>query len=133
MILIVNQSLNFEFFVMAFLLFIFQILLIYGFSLIVSCLNVFFRDIAQILGVLFMLAFWITPIVYPKDRTPELYRWFLNLNPLTHMVESYRFVFLGDPTPSLPGMLYWIFFCVGTYYLGHFVLRRTRNDLVDLV
>lgn len=133
LILIVNQSLNFKLFAIVFVLFVFQILMTYGLSLAVSCLNVFFRDIAQILGVLFMLAFWMTPIVYPKSKAGEAFLWLLNLNPLTHMVELYRFVFLGDPIPSLPGVLYWLFFCLGVYYLGYFILRRTRNELVDLV
>ena len=133
LVLIVNQSLNFKLFALAFLLFVFQIFMTYGLSLIVSSLNIFFRDIAQILGVLFMLAFWITPIIYPKSGVPELWRWCLNLNPLTHMVELYRFVFLGDPTPLAAGLLYWLLFCVGAYSLGIFVLRRTRNDLVDLI
>ncbi len=133
LILMSNQTLNVNLFGLVFLLFIFQILMIYGLSLLVSCLNVFFRDIAQILGVLFMFLFWVTPMVYAKSRAPEAFRWVLNLNPLTHMVEAYRFVFLGSPKPSLPGLAYWIAFCLASYYCGIFILRRTRNELVDLI
>lgn len=133
LILIANQGLNIQLFPVVFILFIFQILMIYGLSVVVACLNVFVRDIAQILGVLFMLVFWITPIVYPKSKAPELFRLLLNLNPLTHMVEVYRFVFLGSPEPSIVGVFYWLAFCVAAYHLGQFVLRRTQKELVDLV
>ena len=132
-ILIVNQTINLNLFALAFVLYIFQILMIYGLSLVVSCLNVFFRDIAQILGVLFMFLFWATPMVYAKSQAPQPWRSFLNLNPLTHMVETYRFVFLGTPLPSFIGLAYWLAFCVGAYYLGRFILERTRQEVVDLV
>ncbi len=132
-LVLASQPLNVSLLGFAFVLFAFQILLTYGLSLIVACLNVFFRDIAQILGVFFMLLFWLTPIVYPENRFPERFRWVLNINPLTHMVEAYRFVVLGGPRPSLVGLAYWLGTCVAAYYLGMFVLRRTQNELVDLV
>ena len=132
-VLIINQTLNLDLFALAFVLYIFQILMIYGLSLIVACLNVFFRDIAQILGVLFMFMFWVTPMVYSKMMAPEPFRWILNLNPLTHMVETYRFVFLRGSLPSLVGLAYWLFFSIAAYHLGCFILRRTRTELVDLI
>lgn len=132
-ILVFNQSLNFRLFPLLFLLFIFQIILMYGIGLTVACIHVYFRDVAQILGVLFMLLFWLTPIVYPKSLAPDTFQWILHLNPLTHMVEAYRYSLLGLPVPSMWGILYWIGFCLAAYGFGHFVLRRTRTELVDLV
>ncbi|MBI4446802.1 MAG: ABC transporter permease [Acidobacteria bacterium] len=132
-VLIANQHLNADLFAVAFLFFIFQVLMTYGLSLIVACLNVFFRDIAQVLGVLFMLAFWMTPIVYPKSQAPALFRWFLNLNPLTHMVEAYRFVLLGSSTPSAMGVSYWMSFSIACFYVGRFILQRTHRHILDAV
>ena len=133
LVLIAIQAFNTRFFALVFLLFIFQIVMTYGLAVTVACLNVFFRDIAQIIGVLFMLMFWITPIVYPKSRATGLFQTLLNCNPLTHMVEAYRFVFLGNPRPSAWGVLYWIMFSFGAYLVGQFVLSRTRRELVDLL
>lgn len=115
------------------LLFFFELMLLYGLSLTVACLNVFFRDISQLLGVFFMLFFWLTPIVYPMSRAPGGFRWLLTVNPLTHMVEAFRFVLLGSPPPSLPGVVYWTLFCLASLLLGKFILRRTTLDIVDLV
>jgi lipopolysaccharide transport system permease protein len=80
-----------------------------------------------------MAFFWVTPIVYPRSRAPEPYQFLLSLNPLTHMVEAYRFAFLGAPEPSPWGLLYWAAVSVGFYRLGRYVLDRTRNQLVDLL
>lgn len=133
LILIVNRSLNLEGFALIFILYVFQILLMYGSSMLVASLNVFFRDVAQILGVFFMLIFWGTPIVYPKERAPAVFRFILDLNPLTHMVEAYRYVMLGHPAPATWGLLYWIAACVVIFFLGRFVLIRTRKEILDLV
>ena len=132
-VLAVAQLTDFRFLVLIFPLFAVQILMTYGLAAMAASLNVFFRDVAQLLGVLFMLFFWVTPIVYPRSRAPEPYRFLLALNPLTHMVEAYRFAFLGAPEPSLWGLVYWGVLSLGFYRLGRFVLDRTRNQLVDLL
>ena len=132
-VLAVTQLTDFRFLVLIFPLFAVQILMTYGLAAMAASLNVFFRDVAQLLGVLFMLFFWVTPIVYPLSRAPEPYRFLLSLNPLTHMVEAYRFAFLGAPEPSLWGLLYWVAVSAGFYRLGRAVLHRTRHQLVDLL
>jgi lipopolysaccharide transport system permease protein len=104
-----------------------------GVALTMASLNVFFRDIAQVLGVLFMLLFWMTPIIYPKSRAPETFQFLLDLNPLTHMVEAYRFAFLGEPIPSSTGLVYWALLSLTVYFVGKFILKRLRASLVDLL
>ena len=133
LVLVFNQALSYETCFLLLFLFALQLILMYGLSLAAACLNVFFRDIAQLLGVLFMIFFWMTPIVYPKTKAPGLFRWILELNPLTHMVEAYRFVLLGSPRPSIPGVFYWVACCFLALCAGHVILRRTRKELVDLV
>jgi len=132
-ILAFNQSLSLEHSWLLVPLLLTQMVLMVGVSLAISSLNVFFRDIAQVLGVLFMLLFWMTPIIYPKNRAPETFQSILNLNPLTHMVEGYRYALLGDPLPSAWGLLYWSLFCVAAYFLGKTILVRLRPSLLDLL
>ncbi|UCF39064.1 MAG: ABC transporter permease [Acidobacteriota bacterium] len=115
------------------LLFFVQIMLMYGWGLIIGSLNVFFRDISQVIGILFMFLFWMTPIVYPKTRAPDFFQLLLNLNPLTHMVEAYRHVVFGTPSPSVFGLTYLAVFALVSLVTGHTVLNRTRKDLVDLI
>ncbi len=131
--LMVDKSLNYRALPLALLLLFFQMVMMYGLAVAVACLNVFVRDVAQILGVAFMIFFWITPIVYPKTRAPGSLRWILDLNPLTHMVEAYRWTFMGNPAPSTVGIAYWVAFSVVSVLLGNLVLSRTRRHLVDLV
>lgn len=132
-VLIINQSLRMDHLFWMIPVFIIQAIMMFGVSLIIASLNVFFRDIAHILGVLFMLLFWMTPIVYSKSRAPDFFQQLLNLNPLTHMVETYRYAMLGDPVPSSLGLAYWAVFSLMAYLAGKFILARLRTSLVDLI
>ncbi len=132
-VLVANQSLSWRTAVLALPLFALQLVMMQGLSLMVACLNVFVRDIGQILGVAFMLLFWLTPIVYPKSKAPASFRWILEANPLTHMVEAYRSVFMGHPQLPVAGLLYWGLFSAAALWFGGLTLRRTRKDLVDLI
>jgi len=132
-VLILNQTLCFNNLLWLLPIFLIQAIMMFGVSLSISSLNVFFRDIAQVLGVLFMLLFWMTPIVYSKSRAPEAFQQLLNANPLTHMVEAYRYALLGDPVPSSLGLAYWAVFSVFSFLIGRFVLTRLRTSLVDLL
>lgn len=83
-----------------------------GLGLALSVLNVFFRDIGQLLGVLLMFWFWVTPIFYSVDMIPGRFRWVCNLNPMTPYVVFYRnIVFLGHlPNLSIfAGIFLWAF------------------------
>lgn len=133
LVLIYTGSLHYLGLLLVPILLLFQIIMMSGLALAVSSINVFFRDVVQALGVLFMLLFWMTPIVYPKSQAPPLIQWILNLNPLTHMVDAYRFAFLGYPDLLAGGIVYWFLFSLLLGLAGKTILKRTRKELVDLV
>jgi ABC-type polysaccharide/polyol phosphate export permease len=132
-VLVARGSLEFQYFGLVVPLFAVQIVMMLGLSMVISALNVFFRDVAQVIGVAFMLLFWLTPIVYPKAKAEGVFELVLNLNPLTHMVEWYRFAFFGSPGVSVSGLAYWTAFSLVLLLMGRTVLNRTRRELVDLL
>ncbi|NQT89927.1 MAG: ABC transporter permease [Candidatus Omnitrophica bacterium] len=76
-----------------------------GLVLSLSVLNVFFRDIGHIMGVLLMFWFWITPVFYTVDMVPAGFRWISYLNPMTPYITYYREVLFNAAIPSLPVFL----------------------------
>lgn len=66
-----------------------------GIALIFSALQVFVRDLAQILNQLLMLMMFAAPIFYDRSNIPERFQGWLDLNPFTFYVESMRNVLLG--------------------------------------
>ncbi len=115
------------------LLFPFQMALMFGLGLTAACCNVFFRDVAQLINFAFMLGFWLTPIVYLKTQAPALYRWILDLNPLTHMMDAYRYAFLNGSIPSSAGLVYWMACCLAALWAGGLLLAATRRQILDMV
>jgi len=71
-----------------------------GVSLWFSALNVLYRDIGYVTP--FVAQFWmyITPIAYPASLVPENWRWLYALNPMTGVVEGFRWALLGSTQGS---------------------------------
>jgi ABC-type polysaccharide/polyol phosphate export permease len=76
------------------LIFPIQIMFTFGFCLLVSSLNVFFRDIGVFVGTLLTLWFFCTPIFYPESIIPERFVPFMDINPMLHLVRIYRHLIL---------------------------------------
>jgi len=62
-----------------------------------SALNVKYRDIHHALPFALQLTMFATPIIYPVSIFPERWRWALNFNPLTGIIDGYRSAFFGRP------------------------------------
>jgi homopolymeric O-antigen transport system permease protein len=70
-----------------------------GLGLALGVTNVFFRDVAQAVGVALQFWFWLTPIVYPIDAVPEELRQLLAWNPLYAVVASYQRIVVEHQWP----------------------------------
>jgi lipopolysaccharide transport system permease protein len=80
-----------------------QLALTLGLGLLLSTAHVFFRDTAQVLGLAFTGWFYLTPIVYPVAAVPPRFRPWIELNPLTALVDLYRQAFLRGEIALVPG------------------------------
>ncbi len=108
-----------------------QMALTLGLGLMLSSVQVFFRDTAQVLGMIFMGWFYMTPIVYPLSLVPIEFRPWLELNPLTTLVGLYRQAFLGGTVPWGPG-LGWLAVASGaSLVIGLRVFRSLKPAFAD--
>ncbi len=76
-------------------LLVIQFMMVLGFSIAVSAINVFFRDIERIVFILTTILFYVTPIIYSEDMVPAKYKTFLLLNPLSIIMLSWRKLFIN--------------------------------------
>lgn len=72
-----------------------------GIGLLLSCLNVFFRDITHLLEVGLMFWLWMTPIFYSVNMVPARFRWICILNPMTSYITMYRNILFEAKSPDL--------------------------------
>ena len=110
-----------------------MILFSLGLGWLVAALQVFLRDIAQLLSVLMVLWFWFTPIFYEVDRVPEPFRSWILLNPLSHVVEAYRRVLLENRFPDPTSLLLLSGSAVAMFVVGGLVFRNTKREFIDVL
>lgn len=82
------------------LLFVLYLPIVYGMSLILASLYVYFRDLNHIWEVLMQMGFFLSPVVYPMSIVPENYKFYYMLNPMTRLIEMYRNILLYDTIPK---------------------------------
>ncbi|MCX7854162.1 MAG: ABC transporter permease, partial [Caldilineales bacterium] len=71
-----------------------------GFGLWLSALNVRYRDVNYLVPFLVQVWMYLTPVVYAVTLIPERFRWLLALNPMTGVVEGFRWALLGAQPPG---------------------------------
>jgi len=73
-----------------------QFLLIYGIALILSTINLFFRDLEKLISILIMMLFYFTPIFYDASLVPKKYKILLLFNPMYPIIENWRNIFIKN-------------------------------------
>jgi lipopolysaccharide transport system permease protein len=103
-----------------------------GFGFILSALNVRYRDVKYALPFFTQTLLFVTPVLYPISRVPVRLRWVLSLNPMSGMVEGFRYSLVGG---SLPWTLV-ATSCASAIVLfaaGLFYIRRMENTFADVI
>ncbi|MBI3775768.1 MAG: ABC transporter permease [Gammaproteobacteria bacterium] len=102
-----------------------------GVGLILGVINVFIRDIGQVVPVILQALFWLTPIVYTVRTLPETYRdWFV-LNPLYPLVTSFQNVLVFGQPPEWGGLMGLVLAVAVTLPLALFIFRKASAEMVD--
>jgi len=104
-----------------------------GTALIFSCLNVFYRDFTHMTPVLLSAWFYLTPIIYPINILPASYQPYLKLNPMYHVVKSFRSALYYGHSPSLLSLGYAGLFAMLLLVVGWFIFQRYEHDFVFYV
>jgi len=110
-----------------------QLLFTLGASWLIASLGVFLRDITQGITLLLMAWMYLTPIIYPESIVPDRFRLFLNFNPFTALVRSYRRIFLEGAAPDWSGLAYFTAFALVIFVFGYWWFARTRKSFADVI
>lgn len=114
-----------------------QTMFVVGLGLIFSVVNVYFRDVQYLIGIVLQIWFYATPIVYPirtvRDAladSPGLFTLY-KLNPMVRFVEAYRDCLYDLRLPPLLDTLYLVGVSLGTLALGVFVFWKMEPKLAE--
>lgn len=108
-----------------------------GFSLWLSAMNVRYRDVSQLVPFLIQMWMYATPVVYGSTLIPERFRFLLALNPMTGVVEGFRWALLGEHLADAqpPGALFLVSIAITLVVLigGAAYFRQTERTFADIV
>lgn len=104
-----------------------------GAGLWLSALNVEFRDVRHAVPFLVQIWFFSTPIVYPASLLPEPWRTLYGANPMTGVIEGFRWTLLGNAPPPGPVTAVSALVALALLVTGAFYFRRMERTFADVV
>ncbi|HEV2687216.1 MAG TPA: ABC transporter permease, partial [Bryobacteraceae bacterium] len=104
-----------------------------GVGWIVSSLQVYLRDTAQVLSVVLTFWFWITPIFISEEMVPAQFRFLLRGNPLAFVVRAYRERLLSYRTPNLHEFAIVAAYAITAFVVGGLFFRHLKRGFADVL
>jgi lipopolysaccharide transport system permease protein len=128
----VQFNLNLKVFLLP-LLILMMALMGLGFGIVVSSVTTKYRDLTYLVAFGVQLWMYATPVVYPLSSISEKYRIWVLLNPLTSVIETFRFALLGSGTFNPLQLLYSIVFAFAIVIAGILMFNKVEKSFIDTV
>jgi lipopolysaccharide transport system permease protein len=104
-----------------------------GLGLIVTAMTTKYRDLAFLVTFGVQLMMYATTVIYPLSASPQKYRHIIEMNPMTGIIEAFRYSFLGKGEFSIWSIGYSAIITIIVLFLGVIIFNRTEKTFVDTV
>ncbi|OOE95374.1 ABC transporter permease, partial [Salinivibrio sp. IB643] len=104
-----------------------------GIGLFFGVINVFMRDVGQVMNIVLQFWFWLTPIVYMLTIVPAKYMWIMKINPMTGLIMGYHNVLLYDKSPDFNLLVYPSIFAVISLAFALVMFKRASEEMADVL
>lgn len=127
-----NQTPSFSWLWQAPLLFLITAIFLYGLALFIGTINLFFRDLERLVGLLMTFLLYLTPVLYTVELMPEHIHWLLYANPFASFVIVWRDVFLSG-TLNVEFFVVACLYSVVAFLLGTFIYQKLKYKFAELI
>jgi lipopolysaccharide transport system permease protein len=104
-----------------------------SFGIIISSLTTKYRDLKFLVTFGIQLMMYASPIVYPLSIVPDKYKWIIVANPVTSIIETFKYAFLGVGEFSWLYLGYSTLFTIVLFVIGLVVFHRVEKSFMDTV
>lgn len=104
-----------------------------GFGIIFSSLTTKYRDLTFLLQFGVQLWMYITPVIYPLNSIPADKQWLIALNPMTAVVETFKYAAIGQGVFSWAYLAYSFVFMIILLFAGIVVFNKVEKGFMDTV
>jgi len=109
------------------------LLFILGIAWIIASLGVFIRDIGQVVSVLTTVLLFLSPVFYSKSALPKNFQEWMDLNPLTFVIEQSRNVLIWGKMPDWGLLCAYTLGAIVVMWLGYIWFQKTRKGFADVL
>ncbi len=104
-----------------------------GLGMAITSLTTRYRDLFFLLQFGVQLLMYASPVIYPLSSIPEKHHWLLKINPLTGILEGFRFAFFGGVGFSYDTLIYSAIVTIIVFIIGTFIFNKTEKNFMDTV
>ena len=126
-------QINYQFIFLIPFLVVLMAILGLGVGLIINSLTTKYRDLAFLLIFGIQLLMYTTTVIYPLSSAPAKYKYLIELNPMTGIIEAFRFCLFGKGEVSFDLMSYSVLFTFISLILGVVIFNKTEKTFVDTI
>ena len=104
-----------------------------GFGMIITAMTTKYKDLVFLVQFGVQLWMYATPVIYPLSATPEKYRWLIVANPMTAVVETFKYGFLNQQSFEISHLLYSFVFMILILSVGTLVFNKVEKGFMDTI
>ncbi|MBC7888289.1 MAG: ABC transporter permease [Ferruginibacter sp.] len=108
-------------------------LLALGAGMIISAMTTKYRDLIFLLGFGIQLFMYATPVIYPMSSLSVKYGWIIRANPLSSIIETFRYAFTGSGQFSWGALAYSSVFTLVMLVMGTVIFNKVEKSFMDSV
>ncbi|TVY09785.1 ABC transporter permease [Paenibacillus cremeus] len=103
----------------------------FAITLIVSSLNVYFRDLEHILGIITMVWFYLTPIVFTSSMIPQEVKFIFDYNPMKIIIDSFHDVFFYNKFPDALSLIKITIISFILLFAGFYIFKKLSRNFAE--
>lgn len=111
----------------------FMALLGLGLGLVITAMTTKYRDLAFLVAFGVQLWMYASPIIYPLSAIPPKFKWIAELNPVSGLIETFRYGFLGNGNFYPGAFTYSIVISLVIFFAGVIIFNKVEKNFVDTI
>lgn len=104
-----------------------------GTGMIISAMTTKYRDLAFLVTFGVQLMMYATTVIFPLSAAPEKYKWLIELNPMTAVIETFRYGFLGEGSFSWASLGLSAALTLTVTFFGVLIFNKVERNFIDTV
>ena len=104
-----------------------------GLGIIISALTTKYKDLAFLVGFGLQLLMYTTTVIYPLSAAPENLKWLIQLNPMTNIIEIFRYSFLGKGDFTTCSVAYSVMASTLILFTGVIAFNKVERTFIDTI